>query len=182
MNGLGTITGGILRLLRKKTKMSTEEKKAVKIVTNLHDGGSEAIWATSEPGKPDCYRVVNIPWFATGFTYDDVVRCEQPDPHSMPCVIELVEDSGNLSLVLERTQATKAEMESIMAQIMNMGGEPECALAYSLYSVLLSAQTQADRDKLKLSITLAIAITSYLNICQKNGLIKWYWLKRDKVK
>jgi len=58
--------------------------------------GGESLWA--EILGNDLYRIANVPFFAYGLNYGDVVRANSTDPELKPEIQELVEQGGHRTL------------------------------------------------------------------------------------
>src|SRR5215471_4834417 len=65
-------------------KPNQDKRKMVKIRFELepgawHGSGTETLWAT--PVGPNQYRLENVPFFAFGVSWEDVVLAKQDGPH-----------------------------------------------------------------------------------------------------
>jgi hypothetical protein len=77
----------------------TQDEELTKIVVDLPNHwatGGEGMWAKSLGN--DLYEIRNIPFYAYGLNFSDVVRAVQPAPDKKPVVAELVRSSGHRTL------------------------------------------------------------------------------------
>jgi len=77
--------------------MADEALTKIHLDLPLHWGtGGESLWAEDLGG--DLYRVRNVPFYAYGLNFADVVRATSDQPHLKPEVREVVERSGHRTL------------------------------------------------------------------------------------
>ena len=72
------------------------EDRSVRIHVDLPNHwmvGGEALWADSL-GR-DLYRLANVPFYAYGLSFRDVVRAIPGSPDQIPEIVEVVEPSGH---------------------------------------------------------------------------------------
>ncbi|SRR6266516_3358187 len=77
----------------------TPDDELTKIVVDLPNHwatGGEGMWA--KPLGEDLYEVQNVPFYAYGLNFGDVVRAVQPAPNKKPVVSELVRAGGHRTL------------------------------------------------------------------------------------
>jgi hypothetical protein len=67
---------------------------------------SEVVW--SKPLGDDLYQIENVPEDIVDVNLHDVVKCRQ-EPNGLPVIIEIVRQSGNLTLRVEFREETSAE-------------------------------------------------------------------------
>ena len=77
--------------------MSEEELEKVYVdLPNHWATGGESMWA--KPLGNDLYQIQNIPFFAYGLNYLDIVKVDSSDETIKPVVLEVVEPSGFMTL------------------------------------------------------------------------------------
>ena len=99
--------------------MSTLRK--VRITLNNGPFAGETLWA--EPLGDNLYRLENIPVYANGYAYGDVVRCEEVD--SFLEVKALVQDSGNGTIRIAFADPDSAEALSVLNDFSSLNCEYE---------------------------------------------------------
>jgi hypothetical protein len=102
--------------------------------------GGESLWARAIPDEPDHYILNNIPFFAHGLNYGDVIRCvDLPDrPRE---VVEVVRRSGNSTFRLAFSSNAEPEVvEDSVKQIRECGAQIECATP-GIYAISIDSQT-----------------------------------------
>jgi len=70
-----------------------------KIVVDLPNHwatGGESMWA--HPLGEDLFEVRNVPFYAYGLNFLDIVRAVEPSPDNKPVILELVKSSGHQTL------------------------------------------------------------------------------------
>lgn len=77
--------------------MSEEELEKVYVdLPNHWATGGESMWA--KPLGNDLYQIQNIPFYAYGLNYLDIVKVDSSDETIKPVVLEVVEPSGFMTL------------------------------------------------------------------------------------
>ena len=77
----------------------SQNEELTKVVVDLpnHWGtGGESIWAKALGA--DLYEIRNVPFYAYGLNFADVVRAIEPAPDKKPVIAELVRASGHRTL------------------------------------------------------------------------------------
>lgn len=86
--------------------LMSQEEDLTKIVVDLPHHwatGGESMWAR-QVGE-DLYEVRNVPFYAYGLNFGDVIRAIEPAPDKKPVVLELVTASGHETLRVRFTDA-----------------------------------------------------------------------------
>lgn len=106
--------------------MSTDLTKIVFDLPHHWAVGGESVWAR-ELGD-DLYEVRNVPFYAYGVNFLDVVRAVAADAASKPVAAELVRPSGHstIRIIFEETTDREAQDE-ILNQLIALGAEVERA-------------------------------------------------------
>lgn len=76
--------------------MDEELTKIVVDLPNHWATSGEGMWA--KPLGDSLYEIRNVPFYAYGLNFEDVVRAEEPDPSHKPVVKELVRAGGHQTL------------------------------------------------------------------------------------
>lgn len=58
--------------------------------------GVESVWA--QPLGDDLYEIRNVPFYAYGLNYSDIVRARSEDPDLKPEVIEVIKENGHSTI------------------------------------------------------------------------------------
>lgn len=119
----------------------TETEDLTKIVVDLPNHwatGGESMWALSL--GDDLFGVRNVPFYAYGLNFGDVVRAVEPSPDKKPVALELVMASGHQTLrvsiadaiaeperpeLLRRLNQHSAYFEGANASYYSIDVEPE---------------------------------------------------------
>ena len=83
-----------------------KDEELTKIVVDLPNHwatSGEAMWA--RPLSADLYEIRNVPFYAYGLNFEDVVRAVEPGPDEKPVVIEVVRASGHRTIRVFFTDA-----------------------------------------------------------------------------
>jgi hypothetical protein len=101
--------------LARKEAFLTQE---IKIRIPLPEGSfaGETLWA--EKVGEDLYRLLNIPFSATGYAEADIVRCQKREGWDE--VIALEKDSGNGTLRLMFADSTSKEAQFILDELVSV--------------------------------------------------------------
>lgn len=91
--------------------------KKIKIPLPEGSFAGETLWA--EPVGENLYRLLNIPFSATGYAEDDIVRCQRREEWDE--VIALEKDSGNGTLRLMFADAESKEAQFILDELVSVG-------------------------------------------------------------
>jgi Domain of unknown function (DUF4265) len=88
---------------------------------------AESVWAT--PLGEDRYRLDNVPWFARGFAYGDVVAAE-PDHEGVLRVREQLVWSGRYTVrvIPFGDESAEAQLQAVIEEFASLGAECEGAL------------------------------------------------------
>jgi hypothetical protein len=84
----------------------SQDDDLTKIVVDLPDHwatGGESMWAA--PLGDDLFEVRNVPFYAYGLNFLDIVRAVEPSPSKKPVVSELVKSGGHNTLRVSFTDA-----------------------------------------------------------------------------
>jgi hypothetical protein len=93
--------------------------------------GGESLWARDL--GDDLYEIENVPFYAYGINYNDVVRAVAKSPDLKPEVLEVIRHSGHRTLRIMFMNERPAEKQNrYLSQIRELGGSPERATAYYL--------------------------------------------------
>ena len=76
--------------------MNDDELTKVHVDLPNHRVGGESMWA--RPLGDDRYRIENVPFYAYGLNYHDVVEARESSPELKPSVIRVLEWSGHRTL------------------------------------------------------------------------------------
>lgn len=123
----------------------------------------ETLWA--EPVGENLYRLLNIPFHAMGYAYDDIVRTKENNGWQE--VVALEEDSGNGTVRIYFNSDDQSQVENILHEISAMGCEIERASSrFVAISIPVTMETPFSY------------IADYLN---SNGLLNWEIGKRRNL-
>jgi hypothetical protein len=109
--------------------------------------GSESLWARAV--GPDIYELRNVPWFACGYAFEDIVRTA-PGVEGEPVVLQQVEWSGRYTVrvIPLGDSPDRDAVGDVVQQFAALGAECEGALpAYRL--VALDIPQTADLARIK---------------------------------
>jgi hypothetical protein len=139
--------------------------KEIKIRIPLPEGSfaGETLWA--EQVGEDLYRLLNIPFSATGYAEDDIVRCQKLEEWIE--VIALEKDSGNGTLRLMFADAESKEAQFILDELVSVG------CTYERASSKLVAVTIPPNLEIPFS-----QLSDFLNNTTDNVLVGWEVGKR----
>ena len=118
---------------RVKLKAKSSDTKILVNLPNHWACGSEVFWA--EPCGNDLYKIVNVPFFAYGLNFKDVVQAIKPDDSDYPEVIEVVEPSGNKTIRFTFEKGTSEETHSEVINTLEklgISGEGSTAGSYAM--------------------------------------------------
>jgi len=93
--------------------------------------GGESLWARDL--GDDLYEIDNVPFYAYGINYNDVVRAIAKSPDLKPEVLEVVRHGGHRTLrIMFMNKRPAEEQAPYLSQIRKLGGNPERATDYYL--------------------------------------------------
>lgn len=98
------------------------DEKLTKVHVSFENGGGESMWAREIEG--DLFALKNLPFFAFGLNFDDVVRA--PKVGRMREVASVVRASGHRTLrVMFGDHVTQAEQKRLLDALRELGGSFE---------------------------------------------------------
>jgi len=107
----------------------SDDEGLTKIIVDLPNHffvGAESMWAS--PLGDDLFEIRNIPCYAYGLNFLDVVRAVARDSDSKPEVLELIRPSGHRTLrVIFLDERSKPEQFELLRQLSDLGGTFEAA-------------------------------------------------------
>ncbi|AHM59309.1 hypothetical protein D770_05210 [Flammeovirgaceae bacterium 311] len=75
--------------------------------------GGESMWA--EPLGNDLYKIENVPFYAYGLNYQDIVRATPEPDEQIPEIRELIESGGHRTFrILFKKEVDKEQQEKIL--------------------------------------------------------------------
>ena len=123
----------------------SEEEELTKVVVDLPNHwatGGESMWAKWL--MEDLYELRNVPFYAYGLAFADVVRADAPAPDMKPVVRELVRPSGHRTLrVFFLESFEPSERVTLLRDLNPLGASFERATP-SLFAI--DVEPQADYD------------------------------------
>ena len=97
----------------------SQDEQLTKIVVDLPNHwatGGVSMWA--KPLGEDLYEIRNVPLYAYGLNFGDIVRAIEPDPDKKPVVLELVRAGGHRTLRVSFTDSlSDAERPALMRSL-----------------------------------------------------------------
>ena len=146
-----TLFTTIFELITKSYPVDMAEDGLVKLHIDLpnHWGtGGESLWA--EPLGNDLYRIENVPFYAYGLNYQDVVRATVDSEDLKPEVRELVTDGGHRTFrVIFKENIERTKQETILDSLSSFGITYERATqSYIALDMEPSGNYQATMDQL----------------------------------
>lgn len=120
-----------------------EEEQSVKLHVDLPNHwatGGESLWAKSLGN--DLYKIDNVPFYAYGLNYQDVVRATADSEELKPEIRELITASGHRTIRLYfKTNINKEKQEEILDSMATLGVSYERA-----NQVYLALDLEPNRD------------------------------------
>lgn len=123
----------------------------------------ETVWAAKI--EKDLYRLLNAPFFASGYAEGDIVRCEYHDGWLE--VMTLVTDSGNGTLRLFFRDFENSNTGNVLDELVSVGCTYEKG-AFGLVAVTVPPNLKVPFSQL----------SNYLNSLGKSTLLGWEIGKR----
>lgn len=122
-----------------------EEERLVKLHIDLPNHwatGGESLWAESLGNN--LYKIDNVPFYAYGLNYQDIVRATADSEELKPEIKELVTASGHRTIRLYfNSDINKTNQEAILDSMTNLGVSYE--RANQVY-IALDLETNGDYD------------------------------------
>lgn len=105
----------------------SDDEKLTKVVVDLPNHclmSGESMWA--RPLGGDLYEIRNIPFYAYGLNFLDVVRAVASNPERKPEISELVRPGGHRTLrVIFLDKRTEAEQANLLKQLNSLNSSFE---------------------------------------------------------
>lgn len=99
--------------------MVNQEKSLTKVHIDLPNHwatGGESMWALPLGG--DLYEIRNVPFYAYGINWGDIIRADSDEPSLKPQVRQVVKRSGNKTLrIFFNKELSKEEQGSILSSL-----------------------------------------------------------------
>jgi hypothetical protein len=130
------------------------EENLEKIIIDLPNHwatGGEGLWST--PLGNDLYRIENVPFFAYGLNFHDIVRAIPNNPDENPYILEVVEPSGHKTLrVIFETEDNDLQVK-LLGTLSKFGATYERANAINVaIDISKSGDYNATYDQLEIYI------------------------------
>jgi hypothetical protein len=98
----------------------SDREELTKIVVDLPNHwatGGESLWARAL--GDDLYELRNVPFFAYGLNFFDVVRAIEPSPDKKPVVVALVRTAGHRTLRVHFTDSIAEDQRPELMRSLN---------------------------------------------------------------
>ena len=131
--------------------MSEDDGRLEKVFVDLpnHWGtGGESMWAIRL--DKDLYKIDNVPFYAYGLNFRDIVQVDSTDSEKKPVVLKVVEPSGHETIrVIFPKGFAKTKQEPVIDELKQMGVEVERAFEnYVALDIPPEVDYDSVRDKL----------------------------------
>lgn len=88
--------------------------------------GGESFWAT--PLGNDLFRLENVPFYAYGLNFHDIVKAKSESDEIIPEILEVVESSGHKTFrIYFEKSINRIKQEEILESLKNLTISYECA-------------------------------------------------------
>lgn len=144
-------------------------KNEVKIRFNLHGNpvAGETLWGVNV--GENLFQLVNIPFYANGYAFNDIVRCHKKGEYYE--VVGLEEDSGNGTIRIYFQPLQEESVKEVLDDFISLGCQVEKA-SESLFAVSIPHDVELPFSQ----------ISNYLNSIENNVIAGWEIGKRIKRK